>query len=62
MQSEESRKRGERDARQSREGSGSDLGRVTNETILDNEQKNSRYRFCLDVFGIAENDGSTSPG
>jgi four helix bundle protein len=34
MQPEESRERGERDARQSRGGSGSDLGRVANENDL----------------------------
>ena len=34
MQPEESRERGNRDARQSREGSGSDLGRVANENDL----------------------------
>ena len=34
MQKEESSERDERDARQSRKGSGSDLGRVANETDL----------------------------
>jgi four helix bundle protein len=34
MQKEESSERGERDARQSRKGSGSDLGRVANESDL----------------------------
>jgi hypothetical protein len=34
MQKEESSEWGERDARQSREGSGSDVGRLANETDL----------------------------
>ena len=39
MQKEESSERGERDARQSRKGSRSDLGRVANENDLRNRAK-----------------------
>jgi hypothetical protein len=39
MQKEESSERGERDARQSRKGSGSDLGRVANEKDLRDRTK-----------------------
>jgi hypothetical protein len=46
MQPEESKERGERDARQSREGSGSDLGRVANENNLRQRTK----EFALQII------------
>jgi len=48
MQPEESRERGERDARQSREGSGSDLGRVANEKDLRQRTK----EFALQIIRL----------
>jgi len=48
MQPEESRERGERDARQSREGSGSDLGRVANEKDLRQRTK----EFALQIICV----------
>jgi four helix bundle protein len=48
MQPEESRERGERDARQSREGSGSDLGRVANEKDLRQRTK----EFALQIIHV----------
>ena len=63
MQKEESSERGERDARQSRKDSGSDLGRVANESDLavrtkdfvfqlsENEWKNLRYQIGTSNLG-----------
>ena len=48
MQKEESSERGERDARQSRKGSGSDLGRVANETDLAARTKS----FALQIIRL----------
>ena len=48
MHPEESRQRGERDARQSREGSGSDLGRVANEKDLRQRTK----EFALQIIRL----------
>jgi four helix bundle protein len=48
MQKEESSERGERDARQSRKGSGSDLGRVANETDLAARTKS----FALEIIRL----------
>ena len=59
MQKEESSERGERDARQSRKGSGSDLGRVANEKDLRNRTKTFALRVSAHVLGASENNGST---
>jgi hypothetical protein len=48
MEPEESRERAERDARQSREGSGSDLGRVANGKDLRRRTK----EFALQIIGV----------
>ena len=48
MQKEESSERGERDARQSRKGSGGDLGRVANETDLAARTKS----FALQIIRL----------
>jgi len=48
MQKEESSGRGKRDARQSRKGSGSDLGRVANESDLAPRTKN----FALQIIRL----------
>ena len=48
MQKEESSKRGERDERQTRKGSGSDLGRVANEKDLRQRTK----EFALQIIRL----------
>ena len=54
MQKEESSERGERDARQSRKGSGSDLGRVANEGDLAVRTKS----FALRIIRLFETRSS----
>ena len=58
MQKEESSERGERDARQSRKGSGSDLGRVANETDLAARTKS----FALQIIRLFSRLPKTAEG
>ena len=58
MQKEESSERGERDARQSRKGSGSDLGRVANETDLAARTKS----FALEIIRLFSRLPKTAEG